>query len=1649
MQHLYQHSQLNLQHDQQQQQHVAFNHEPIEPIIKRAPSPMLAERYLAAIQTNKTSNTNSSPNNNNAIVTKRPRPTNQPVNNQKQLPQVGHNSSVITSTFATMTVPMQTENDENEIADMVYMQQQNMATMTQSRNGSTSPSRGKMIRSESFQTRDSSSFHEPQHEPTSQAQTTAFYGSQQQQQGTGMNVVNESQHNLLERGATGGDSKGLIHQWQEKVDGNNLDKSAPYKRQWTPNQWRNFRTAQQLNAIPSVNTHHNVTPMEQVDCNHAQCTSPETLSTKSNDDTTTSNGSNTETDIVTNKAFDLKRRNWLTNTGSPIVQSSSDVMSLPKNKSRKTWVTTSPRNSQRKQYPQQQNQQEQPSYQVNSNNDECDNDSKDSGNPSVSYHKPLHRVSTPTSFNEVPQETPKMNNQNPSSSPLSTSPMSQTSRKWQAKILNDRGWIKQRNHGISNDGGTTDNIPIVSHLLPLHQEKESASSYVVQSSVPSLPSSPTHSLKSTSSIKKITSKWIDRVNAKTMESQKIDATKKEHLPNLNNANYKEMSDKKPQTTQYVPLKVQNGNDVKVEPKSNRFVWGDVKLRSVKEGANESVKSMSDSIPDKPKNEKPLLEDDDAMVEVAMESSKSTHIQHPVETKLDQIPSQMSITQRIKNLSGNKMEKQSSFKPYSSVELSCHGNANKFHTSPVRKRDHLVKNLQENQFLSSNKKEETINLRHQPKGAGSENRNGEMSSEIVIPEAKTVASDDSTNEEFQSVRSRLRNWKKKEVSESTISKEMFRSSPMRSSMIIATKDHDIKWPTKAQVKPPNVANEVSTNKTRNAFQKWNPTMATKSSEIKINKFKSFFNKPLQKGYSTGQNDSQEKTNEVEKIQPSGLESEHAEDNAHYDPKNTSNISSEFSSVKQRIKSLGDKNACDTIKKESIANQTKSQLQSPFMPKQSTVIYSEGSDKVNLSVKEKLRMFNGSEINSNPHVFQDCKKTDLKDSNVPLAPSDEHESDMRNFESESHVPFINNDELESRKVKNIKNLFEAGASKPSVVTKQYDHVGSNTKRESNDSKESNQIKTKSKFEQRDSTLQTVTAMNMDCERSDHVSKKSDVKVFQSRKGLPSQAEVNLMISNTKTQQKPAKSIVTETTVDSDAKRNSTIEFNQMKSEECKSEKSKESNDDNDIQHENFAFTSLKSKFEGIIATTRSKPSVNKVAKNAQIQQTISPKSLKIHSPPKFPKKQISEEKNRFRTIEMMQMKDEEKMVDRSPQTDCHDNRNLETPPNDIPWQSHDENRWSSSEPNVDSAFASQKPEFEMNDERMASNESGIEDEDCDGVTLSPTTSDVSCLSVPTCFQSEETSTFESSSSSDEDTGAMESGTDKQSSAKGASEASSSHTSEAAAPLINSTLGTMKLTMGRLNSNSDTTQSVEVAQISGLLNSIPPLTEETNQEDGLLLQNSQNPLQPRLGPSDDLHLATTIDEDLDFSPEWEANFSKTITQTTSKSLSFESALRPIEGFSDDPRDDGCESIGDTSDMSSQLNNCPSVSSSTMSSRGYRISKGLKRQQSSLFPSKKTFNQPHDSTKTVRKKIYSKDSTVTMNSKCTDGITTNPSNMTLQSSSSDRENKAPAVVTRKQIFKRPDVSRKSTRRFDIQKVKAHHLARRKSLDKNKSQQR
>ena len=163
---------------------------------------------------------------------------------------------------------------------------------------------------------------------------------------------------------------------------------------------------------------------------------------------------------------------------------------------------------------------------------------------------------------------------------------------------------------------------------------------------------------------------------------------------------------------------------------------------------------------------------------------------------------------------------------------------------------------------------------------------------------------------------------------------------------------------------------------------------------------------------------------------------------------------------------------------------------------------------------------------------------------------------------------------------------------------------------------------------------------------------------------------------------------------------------------------------------------------------------------------------------------------------------------------------SPTNDIPWKDTEPNDipWTDREllEERERSFVTQKVDvnFSYGAEYL---DYSFEDEDCDGVTLCPTASDVSSLGIPSCIQSISASSAASDSShtSDEDTGAMESVSEKQSTTLGPSEASSSQTSEAATPLIKS----MRARFG-LKSSSDTTGTISYNDaFNDLLATLPP--------------------------------------------------------------------------------------------------------------------------------------------------------------------------------------------------------------------------------------
>eukprot|EP00554_Chaetoceros_debilis_P011397 CAMPEP_0194105786 /NCGR_PEP_ID=MMETSP0150-20130528/5921_1 /TAXON_ID=122233 /ORGANISM="Chaetoceros debilis, Strain MM31A-1" /LENGTH=1944 /DNA_ID=CAMNT_0038793751 /DNA_START=131 /DNA_END=5965 /DNA_ORIENTATION=+ len=183
-----------------------------------------------------------------------------------------------------------------------------------------------------------------------------------------------------------------------------------------------------------------------------------------------------------------------------------------------------------------------------------------------------------------------------------------------------------------------------------------------------------------------------------------------------------------------------------------------------------------------------------------------------------------------------------------------------------------------------------------------------------------------------------------------------------------------------------------------------------------------------------------------------------------------------------------------------------------------------------------------------------------------------------------------------------------------------------------------------------------------------------------------------------------------------------------------------------------------------------------------------------------------------------------------------------PNDIPWnqfvQESGVREGEYPTPNTPKALPRPAVDMTYGIEYL---DCSYDDDDNDGVTLSPTPSDVSSLSIPTCLQS-----IASTATSDADSGAIRSGTSvsvsvtgKQSSVLGPSEASSSQTSEAATPLIHTTLGAINMKFGfGLTSSSDTTGvSLNALQYTNLLETLPPPMDDPMKFDDLHLGHAEN--------------------------------------------------------------------------------------------------------------------------------------------------------------------------------------------------------------------
>lgn len=282
----------------------------------------------------------------------------------------------------------------------------------------------------------------------------------------------------------------------------------------------------------------------------------------------------------------------------------------------------------------------------------------------------------------------------------------------------------------------------------------------------------------------------------------------------------------------------------------------------------------------------------------------------------------------------------------------------------------------------------------------------------------------------------------------------------------------------------------------------------------------------------------------------------------------------------------------------------------------------------------------------------------------------------------------------------------------------------------------------------------------------------------------------------------------------------------------EKSEAANMETDAELENagkhsYSFENLRSKFDG------SNSGVNVSNTNTKLSKTFSGGESTFNSLCIETQSPGDEDVNSIAKVRPIPQKPNNDIGKQSAFTAYQQRPNISTTANeilvanDIPWDSRTPNDipWHDRELQDDKVDSYMHEISMLTDKRVIDMSYGIEyldcsldDDDGDGVTLSPNPSDVSSLSIPSCIQSLDAIT------SDDDTGAIESITEKQSSVLGPSEASSSQMSESAKPLIYSALGTM----GRkfpMKSSSDTSQSFSV-QYTGLLNALPSSIDNSTQ-------------------------------------------------------------------------------------------------------------------------------------------------------------------------------------------------------------------------------
>ena len=1245
-----------------------------KPTISSVP---LAERYLAAIQSPRQSNDTDRP------------------HNEKNSFGDTDQSNYVNDAIASSNQNIHTthhEDSTNNYNPQYQLQPKSVGESNmQSRNGSTSPSRGRLIRSESYQTRDSAN------------------------------------------SSIGHDSLSSTTSKQDDPDtddyGTLSQSNTTYRRQWTPNQWRNYRMKQEMEQMDQTTSQGNIIKEDHRSNNEL-------------DSVVGSDTSLTKTDVVTNKSFDMRRRNWLNHGANKL---KDDVM--------------------------QQQQQQQNHHQKN--NSAGESDFLESTDVSEKK-KPLHQ--------DVSQNT--------------------NQKKWQSKVSSDRAWIKSHysdQKESTRDFNEKDESEIELHSSTARNEQPSwlkttdksgsigkESTSMNQRGVNNLTPlkesgrikvNDDHSLSSDKKpVKKITSSWLNRVNSTSSSNQKLPKNDCASSIYSQNNDKDQSVNEPPQTKQSYkssPSRSLNQTSAPSESSINRHTWGDVKLKRVKDIKHEE-------------HENTLVEKfaTDCNDRIQVESCKDTKRVHSTEPRV-------SVSERVRKFTNcEDVEKTSTS---SKVNLDSH-----LYDQATQK-DASVTHIQKKSIPSTVPRQDSISV-----------ENDLIDSGKLVNPATATSMETHNQSEFVSVRARLRNWNdKNEKTTKVLPYQSLRSSPTRSLIIERQEENDIG----------SIEANVNNGK-RNVLRSGSntPPPLSKSTNFTFNrknKLGSFLNVPHHGDVSPDQSSSLKNLgpSPSSSVRRNRLETSYQSNSSRNQSGQEVGLFNEESkkssglpklpSIQQRIRSLnGDINSKMNLNASSTnVSMEQSEAASPSLP------------------------FNGR--HSVP--LSECRSAHV----LP-----ENESDSTSAVNDKMATAVDVDSGKKgceRGVESLKSIFESKTS-PSPVY---------------------HLKTK---------METKYVGDRSPVTSS--SPKTKEKDFLNDQPLSCEPVNTRLMVNKKTScddpnlEKIAKMRVSESKHDA-------IHSSNQKS----------------------AFTSIRSKFENY----ESSPRQIRYEKHDVITNTATvPVESKVtHLMPN--QDNAIKFSHAFRSIEMI--KNDDSCAETKSQNHSVDNHefiqtdyshsqfksNDESAANDIPWRGNEYNHVSSSslkhvtstsvhqsKPGIyrhdyyDENITSQtrdvaregymsndnqadashhKVHIDINEDVInASNDSYNDDEDCDGVTLSPTTSDVSSLSIPTCIQSVESSDESSSaSSSDEDTGAMESGTDKLSSVRGASEASSSHASEAATPLINSTL--RKMSLQRLTSNSDSTQSIDAKQVVGLLGSIPTLKEDNS-------------------------LDSKIDDE-DFLPEWEASF------------------------------------------------------------------------------------------------------------------------------------------------------------------------------------